>query len=307
MTRKRQEEAGEQPWLDFHYSARDGLRLYGRRYPAHRAGGRPALCLAGLTRNADDFHVLASHLSSRPERPRDVYCLDYRGRGRSEHDPHWQNYTPYLELLDVLDFMTLAGLHDAALIGTSRGGIITMLMAAVRPGAVGAAVLNDVGPELQTSGLARIVGYVGRTPLPATWEEATAIVKRMHGHLFPALGDEDWAEFARLTYLEEDGRPAPSYDPRLARTLSQLDLARSLPDMWPQFTALARVPVMVVRGEYSDVLSKECLEAMQQRHPQLTRLEIEGQGHAPLLRDSETLEAIGRFLHSADVTADRRR
>lgn len=286
---------------ELHYTSQDGLRLYARAYLADGARCRPVVCLPGLARNAQDFHVLASYLSSRPAQARDVYCLDYRGRGRSQHDRNWRNYTPYIEMLDVLDFMTLKGLHGAAIIGTSRGGILAMLMAAVRPAALGVAVLNDIGPELQTAGLARIIGYVGRTPLPASWAEATRILRRINGAFFTRLSDEDWEALARQSYLETDGRPAPAYDPRLARTLSLIDAAHRLPDMWPQFTALSRVPTLAIRGENSDMLSPECLAEMAARHPALRRHEVEGEGHAPLLRDADTLAAIEAFLASTDT------
>ena len=131
----------DQTWHDIHFTSRDGLRLYARHYPAAGgARGRPVVCLAGLTRNSKDFHDLAEALAGHAACPRDVYCLDYRGRGRSQYDPDWKNYTVLVEMQDVLDFMTLRGLHDAAVIGTSRGGLIAMVMAGGRPAAGGARV-----------------------------------------------------------------------------------------------------------------------------------------------------------------------
>lgn len=290
-----------QNWRDIYFTARDGLRLYARHYPAPGSPLRPVLCLAGLTRNSRDFHNLASVLSS-PDQPwpRHVYTLDYRGRGRSAHDPDWRNYQVLNELLDVLDFMTIEGLSDTAIVGTSRGGILAMVMAAVRPGNIGAIVLNDIGPLIEREGLLRIVSYVGRIPLPATWAEAAELVRSMGQRQFPAVPDHMWEELARQQYNDEAGRPAHGYDQELNRTASILD--GPLPELWPQFKALSRVPVLVLRGENSDILNAATAARMQREHPDLAVLTVPGQGHAPLLRDAPSLRAIVTFLARADAT-----
>lgn len=290
-----------QNWRDIFFTARDGLRLYGRHYPAPDSPRRPVLCLAGLTRNSRDFHHIASALSS-PDQPapRHVYTIDYRGRGRSAYDPDWQNYQVMNELLDVLDFMTIEGLSDTAIIGTSRGGILAMIMAAVRPGNIGCVVLNDIGPLIEREGLLRIVSYVGRIPLPATWAEASELARSMNQRHFPAVPDGMWEEIARQQYNDEAGGPAQGYDQALNRTASILD--GPLPELWPQFKALARVPVLVLRGEHSDILSVATAERMQREHPDLTLLTVPGQGHAPLLRDALSMHAIMDFLARADAT-----
>jgi pimeloyl-ACP methyl ester carboxylesterase len=290
-----------QTWSDIHFSARDGLRLYARHYPAAGSGRRPVLCLAGLTRNARDFHDLATVLSQAGEAGRDVYAIDCRGRGRSGHDRDWHNYTVLVELNDVLDFMTLRGLTEAAIIGTSRGGLIAMLMAALRPCAIGAVVLNDIGPVIEREGLARIVAYVGRVPLPADWKEATELVREMNRRQFPAVPAEQWADYARAWFNDDNGLPAPGYDPNISRSISLMD--GPMPELWPQFTALARVPVLAIRGENSDVLSARTLEEMRARHPRLEAITVPGQGHAPLLKDSRTIGAIAEFLARADGQA----
>lgn len=288
-------------WSETYFSSHDGLRLFARRYPAAEdQGRRPLLCLPGLTRNSRDFHVLADHLSAGSAKPRDVYCIDYRGRGRSARDRDWRNYTPYIELLDTLNFMTVAGLHGAAVIGTSRGGILAMLMAVMRPTAISVCVLNDIGPVIETAGLARIIGYVGKTPAPASWEEAVSIVRRMNEPFFPALDDAEWRAVTRQFYADVDGCPQADYDPKLAKTLKQIDLGRKIPTMWPQFTALADKSVLVLRGENSDLLSEETVREMAQRHPKLKTHTVPGQGHAPLLRDSATIATVERFLIAAD-------
>jgi pimeloyl-ACP methyl ester carboxylesterase len=284
-----------QAWTDIRFSARDGLRLYARHYPAAVARGRrPALCLAGLTRNSRDFHDLALALMAE----RDVYALDSRGRGNSQHDPNWENYSLLVELNDALDFMTMKGLHDAAVIGTSRGGLAAMMMAVLRPCAMGAVVLNDIGPVLQREGLTRIVAYVGRIPLPADWTEAARLAREMNERQFPAVTDAQWAECARAWFNEENGLPAPGYDPGIARAFSVMD--GPVPELWAQFGALAHVPVLALRGENSDLLSAETFAEMGARHPRLTGLTVPGQGHAPLLKDADTIGAVAEFLARTD-------
>jgi pimeloyl-ACP methyl ester carboxylesterase len=287
---------------DIYYTSRDGLKLHARRYRAagsSRMPARPALCLPGLTRNGRDFHDLALALSKRSSTPRTVYTLDYRGRGLSDSDPDWRNYALTIEMLDVLDFMTLTGLYDAALIGTSRGGLIAMLMAAAQPTAIGAVVLNDIGPVIEHEGLARISGYVGRVPLPISWPDAARMVRELNRRHFPEVSDAVWEGVARQWYNEKNGRPAPGYDPNLGNALSVLD--GPMPMLWPQFEALKRVPLMVVRGEHSDILTAETVDEMGRRHPAMATITVASQGHAPLLKDATTTEAIRHFLTAADA------
>jgi pimeloyl-ACP methyl ester carboxylesterase len=298
------EEAGEihmQSWIDIHYTSRDGLRLYARHYPVPGSLRRPAVCLAGLTRNSRDFHHLASVLARQDETGRDVYCLDYRGRGRSQSDPNWKNYSILVELNDALDFMAMKGLDRAAVIGTSRGGLIAMLMAVLRPNAMGAAVLNDIGPVIERDGLARIVAYVGRVPLPADWKEAAELVSEMNRRQFTAIPPEEWADIARQLFNDANELPAPSYDPELAKAISMMD--GPTPELWPQFAALAHVPVLAVRGENSDILSPKTLAEMGARHPRLATFSVRGQGHAPFLRDAPTIGAVAGFLARTDGEA----
>jgi pimeloyl-ACP methyl ester carboxylesterase len=286
-----------QNWTDILFSARDGLRLYARYYPCPGSTRRPALCLAGLTRNSRDFHDLASALMGE----RDVYALDCRGRGLSERDPNWKNYTLLVEVNDALDFMAMKGLHDAAIVGTSRGGLIAMMMAVLRPCAIGAVVLNDIGPVIEREGLARIAAYVGRTPLPASWAEAASLVREMSARHFQGVPDSQWEEVARAWFNEMSGRPAPGYDSLIAKAISALD--GPIPELWPQFGALARVPVLTIRGENSDILSPQTLEEMRARHPRFSVITVTGQGHAPLLKDAPAISAISEFLANADSVA----
>ena len=256
------------------------------------------LCLAGLSRNSRDFHSLALALAGPGGVGREVYTLDSRGRGLSESDLNWKNYSLLVELNDALDFMTMSGLHGAAVVGTSRGGLIAMLMAVLRPNAIAAAVLNDIGPVIEPEGLARIVAYVGRMPLPADWEEAARVVYEMNKRQFPAVSAADWADHARALFNDDNGLPALGYDPNIAKAFSPMD--GPMPELWQQFSALGRVPVLAIRGENSDVLSAKTLDEMRTRHPRLEVFTVRGQGHAPLLRDVPTISTIASFLQGCD-------
>ncbi len=294
--------SGEKIFEEIYFTSRDGLLLHARHYPA-RGAGRPVLCLAGLTRNARDFHDIASALSRDSLHPRAVLALDSRGRGLSEHDPDWRNYTPLVELQDVLDLLFVSGWRDAAVIGTSRGGLLAMLLVAAQPTAAGAVVLNDIGPVIERDGLARIAGYVGRAPLPGSWAEAAKMARDMNRRHFPAVPEAMWEDVARALFNERGGRPAPGYDPNLQKALSVLD--GPMPELWPQFAAARRLPMMVLRGEHSDILSAATVEEMRRRHPGLVTLTVRGQGHAPLLKDQTSIAAIRDFLDAHDAGAGR--
>ncbi len=297
------ESPAPQNWHDVFFTSQDGLRLHARYYPAPSSRRRPVLCLPGLTRNCRDYHVLASFLSD-PGNPqaRDVLAIDFRGRGRSQWDPNWRNYTLETEMQDALDLLTIAGTHGVAVIGSSWGGLATLMMACLRPAAVGAVILNDIGPVIEREGLVRIAAFVGRVPLPATWEEATSLVRGISARAFPAVPEPHWAEIARQWFNEDHDRPTAAYDPQLGKAISLID--GPFPPLWPQFEALARMPTMAIRGEISDLLSEATFNEMRQRHPDLATHTVRGQGHAPLLRDRSTLMAIGDFLRRADDRAD---
>lgn len=280
------------------FSARDGLQLHARCYEAPGSTRPPVLCLAGLTRNSRDFHDLALSLSSGPD-ARTVWALDSRGRGLSEFDEDWRNYSVLVETHDVIDFAAMIGLHGATLIGTSRGGILTMLLAAIQPTTIGAVVLNDIGPVIELDGLSRIAGYVGRMPLPGSWKEAATMIGDMSRRHFPDVSSEHWEETAHAWYNEKGGRPAPGYDPGIARAVTVS--ASAIPQLWPQFMALSRVPALIVRGANSDILSAATLAEMLRRHPNCASLSVSRQGHAPLLKDWPSIDAIGRFIAAAEA------
>jgi pimeloyl-ACP methyl ester carboxylesterase len=289
-----------QNWIDIHYTSRDGLRLYARHYPAPGSTLRPVVCLAGLTRNCRDFHDLATALAAGNETGRDVYAIDCRGRGRSQNDANWKNYSILIELNDVLDFMTMKGLDRAAVIGTSRGGLIAMLMAVLRPNAMGAAVLNDIGPVIEVKGLMRIKSYVGKLPQPRSHEEGAEVLRRLFEGQFPKLSPADWLTAAKRTWREEDEQLIPTYDVKLDRTVAGVDPEHPLPPMWMQFDALARVPTMIIRGANSDLLSAETVAAMRERRPQLETTEVPDQGHTPLLVEPDMIARIADFAARCD-------
>ena len=291
-----------QPWEDIRIRVRDGLRLYGRHYPAPSSRRRPVLCLAGLTRNSRDFHDLALTLSGDGPEARPVFTLDTRGRGLSDYATSWRDYNVLVEMLDVQDFMAACQLHQAAVFGTSRGGLITMVMAAAQPSLLGAVVLNDIGPVIERDGLMRIAGYVTATSPPVSWAEAASRLERIGGQSFPDLGQRDWEKLARQLYNEEDGKPAPGYDPEIARSFSSVKDG-NVPALWAQFEALKRVPCLTLRGERSDLLSEETTREMARRHPDCTVHVVSAQGHAPLLWDAPTQSAISAFLAASDAPA----
>jgi len=285
---------------DIFFTSRDGLRLYARHYPVAGAWRRPVVCLPGLTRNSRDFHDIALALATPDADGRNVYALDYRGRGRSQYDANWRNYSILIELHDVLDFMIIKGLNHAAVIGTSRGGILAMLMGVIRPASVGAVVLNDIGPVIESDGLTRIAAYVGQVPLPADWVEATRLVRDINHRQFPAVPEAQWAELAHQYFNDDNGLPSPAYDPALAKSLAQM---HAIPELWPQFLALAAVPTLVLRGEHSDILSAATVDEMRRHHPRLEALTVSGEGHAPLLKDHATIGSIAAFLAHTDMEA----
>ena len=291
--------ADTKSFKDIYFTARDGLRLYGRHYPARKPSRRrPVLCLAGLTRNSRDFDHVAQALAQNEVMSRDVFTLDIRGRGLSEPDADWKNYAVPVEMQDVIDFMVMADLHGAGVIGTSRGGLIAMVLAAAQPSLIGALVLNDIGPVIEADGLVRIAGYVGRVPVPKTWAEAARVIRDLSKRDFPAMSEAGAESFARQLFNERNGRPTSGYDNKLSKCLSVLD--GPMPALWPQFEALKRIPILVVRGENSDLLTAATVEEMRSRHPMLTSVTVPNEGHAPLLKDTPTVDAIGQFFARTD-------
>ena len=282
-------------------TAVDGLRLHARCHGRSSSPLLPVVCLPGLARTAEDFDALAGALAGRPGHARRVVALDYRGRGLSDYDRDPANYSFQTELADVLAALTALDTLPAIFVGTSRGGILTMLLAALRPTAIAGVVLNDIGPVIEPKGLMRIKGYVGKLPQPRSYEEGAEILRRLFDAQFPKLTTEDWLASARRGFREKDGALVPTYDVRLAKTLEGVDFEKPFPPLWAQFDALNNVPVMVIRGENSDILSPATVETMRTHHPALETLEIPDQGHAPLLAETDVTERIAIFVARCDA------
>ena len=278
--------------------ATDGLRLHARIYGPPTAPGLSVVCLPGLARTEADFAVLAAALSA--DGARRVVAVDYRGRGRSDYDRDASNYSFQTELADVLAVIAALDCMPAVFVGTSRGGILAMLLAALRPSAIAGVVLNDIGPVLDPQGLMRIKGYVGKLPQPRDYEEGAEILRRLFSAQFPKLAYEDWLAAAHRTFKEQDGRLVPTYDVRLAQTLEGFDLEQRLPPLWKEFDALARLPLLVIRGANSDLLTPETVAAMRARRREMEVIEVPDQGHAPLLAEPDIVARIAEFAARCD-------
>jgi len=280
-------------------TAQDGLKLHVAIYGGP-SEALPVVCLPGLARSGADFEELAAVLANDPRQPRQVIVLDSRGRGRSDYDPNPANYSLPVELADLLAVLSALNVGPAVFVGTSRGGILVMLLAVARPTAIAGCVLNDIAPQIDMAGVMRIKGYVGKLPTPNSFEDAAAIMRQTFGGQFPKLADADWLSWARRTYKETAGRLVPDYDIRLGEALAEVNPEKPLPGLWKEFDALAGVPVMVIRGANSDILSPATVAAMQARHPGMQVVEVADQGHAPLLMEADVIARIAAFVDSCD-------
>ncbi|HEX2492904.1 MAG TPA: alpha/beta hydrolase [Steroidobacter sp.] len=275
------------------FFTRDGLTLFYRDYPGDLRKA-PVLCLHGLTRNSQDFAKIAQRIS--PDRR--VIAPDQRGRGRSQSDPNWLNYHPGVYVADMWSLLRKLDLERVIVIGTSLGGLMAILMAAMRPQAFAGVVLNDVGPELDPVGVARIQSYVGRLPPVKNWDEAVAQMKTMFAHALPDYTDAQWLQFARASFVaDEHGAPRLASDPRIG------DAVRAIPAppgaaqaMWLAFGALSGVPTLALRGSHSDLLSAQTLERMRREHPRLVAVTVPNRGHPPQLDEPESVAALDAFL-----------
>ena len=281
------------------FTSDDGLLLTARIFDAD-SDRLPILCLPGLSRNSLDFVRLGTFFARHATEPRRVIALDYRGRGLSDHDPDWRNYTPLREAQDVLTAADTLEVDRALIIGTSRGGIIAMLLAGIRPDLIAGAVLNDIGPVIERSGLLRIKNYLAARRTVSSWEQAEMAAREALGSQFPALCDEDWRAYTAASYVATPSGLVPQFDEHLLQPMADPSFLEHVPALWPQFMSLAGRPVLAIRGELSDLLSTETLHAMAERHPDFEQLTVRGQGHAPLLRDEISLERILAFARRCE-------
>ncbi len=280
---------------DLWFTANDGLKLHALAAGPRNAPALPIVCLPGISRTAEDFRELLQVIANNEKNQRRVIALDSRGRGLSARDPNPANYTVPVEIGDLLTVLDAEKIERAVFVGTSRGGILTMVMGAVRPQAIAGAVLNDIGPVLEMKGLLRIKSYVGKLPPPSSWAEAAALLKRVMGEQFPAFDEAKWQTYARRTWREDKGGLTPRSDPMISVALADIDPKVPPPDLWAQFEALVKAaPVFVIRGENSDLLSRETVAAMRAKDKRVEATEIAGQGHAPLI-DAATIGPILAF------------
>lgn len=285
---------------DFFYNSPDGLRLHARVYGEQNAR-LPVVCLPGLTRNVRDFHELALILSS-GDAPRRVISFDYRGRGQSAYDPNYKNYNVGIEAGDILAGLAQLGIDRALFIGTSRGGLILHVLAAIKPAMLGGVVLNDIGPVVDAAGLQNIKDYLSKAPRPNSLAEAVAAQKAAHGDAFSALSDADWERMVGAIYKPDSEKLVPDFDPLLLADLMTLDLSKPIPDLWPQFAALGAMPMLAIRGANSLLLSADTLEEMGRRHENFEAITVAGQGHAPFLETGQLPKQIAAFFDQVDPT-----
>ena len=276
-----------------YFEAPDGRRL---AYQDAGGTGPVVLCLAGLTRNARDFAGLAAHLAEGPNGRYRVLRLDSRGRGLSEwaEDPIAE-YTAAVEAGDALALLDHLEVPRVAIVGTSRGGILGMVIGATAPGRLSCLVLNDVGPVIEPQGLDNIMGYLGVEPEAEGFEAMAVALERSMGAAFPDLSSLQWLGFARTIYRDEGGRPRLSYDARLRQAV-ETAMQGAPADLWPYFDALAELPILTIRGANSDILSAATLGEMARRRPDMASVTVARRGHAPFLDEAEAVAAIDDFL-----------
>ena len=282
--------SGEERYRDGWFTVSDGLRLHYRDY-AGAEGALPLLCLHGLTRNSRDFAELAERYSP----ARRVLALDFRGRGLSDNDPQPERYTPLTYAADVTALLDQLGIAQAVFVGTSLGGLVTMTVGAIAPQRIAASILNDVGPELTDAGLDRIRTYVGKDVRFPSWDEAAATIAANNKNLPASYRAEDWVKMARRICRDEGGEIRFDYDMAIAQPFETQGPAPTI-DLWPLFALLGTKPLLLVRGEHSDLLTAEALAKMHDAVLQMKSVTVSGVGHAPMLDEPEAVAAIDDFL-----------
>ncbi|WP_417278842.1 alpha/beta fold hydrolase [Celeribacter sp.] len=276
-----------------YFTTSDGLNL---AYDV-QGTGVPVLCLAGLTRNMDDFEPVVDHFADDAQ----IIRLDSRGRGASDHDPNVMNYTIPQESADALALLDHLGIDKAAILGTSRGGLIAMALAVTAKARLSGVLLNDIGPEMDAQGLSHIMDYLGRPSAYRSFEDAADKLPKALGAQFPNLSRDQWLTYARRIWAEGESRLELRYDPGLLEAIKAQSVTGALPDLWPLFEAFDGLPLALLRGENSNLLPKSTMEEMQRRRPDMIAAEVKDRGHVPFLDEPESLDVIARFLARIEV------
>ena len=282
---------------DRYWTSSDGLSLHYRNYPGPESSAAlPVLCLHGLTRNARDFAALAEGLCAKHR----VIVPEMRGRGLSDYASDSDSYSPITYVADVEKLLAEQGITRFIVVGTSMGGLMTMLMAQAQPGRMAAVVMNDIGPEVDPSGVARISGYVGQGRSYPTWVHAARGLAEAHSAAFPDYDLDQWLELAKRTMVvTQNGRISFDYDMAIAEPFGKPGNAAP-PNLWLAFEALRQVPMLLVRGELSDLISADTVKQMGVRNPAMRTITVPRVGHAPTLDEPEVRSAIFALLDGAE-------
>lgn len=293
-------------YTEHRFTSHDGLSLYYREYGQ---GEQTIICLPGLTRNSKDFHEIATHLSAQYR----VLCPDLRGRGQSDRDPKWKNYHPGTYVKDCWELLDTLKINEVIVLGTSLGGLMAMIMAEQRPQHIKAVIMNDIGPQIDPVGYARILAYAGRQKPVTNWQEAAQQCADTYGQAIPDMPMSFWAEYVHRNFAEnENGVPVPDADPNIGEAIRNSvkitawlvrlrkwgilkKIAGIMIDPWDSFKAVS-MPCLVIRGGLSDILSEDIVDLMQAVKPDLQRVTIPRRGHVPLLDEAESIQAIDSFL-----------
>lgn len=292
-------ERAKMEYRDHRIPAKDGIKIFARDFASH-LGGMPIVCLPGLTRNHRDFTQLAEMITQ-SDAPRRVICIDLRGRGGSDRDPDPSHYNLMTEMEDVVTVLAALGVAKADFIGTSRGGLLLHFLACLHPDLIGKVVLNDVGPVLEKQGLMRIKDYLSGNTSPECWDDVPGHLKAVHGASFPNLSPQEWEAMAVALYRDDNGKPVADFDPAIAAQIAGIDFDKPIPDLWSQFDALCQFPLLIVKGELSELLSQQCCDMMMAKNPLARQVTAPQQGHAPLLHIAPLAQAIMDFLNQDPV------
>jgi pimeloyl-ACP methyl ester carboxylesterase len=264
------------------FETSDGLSLFFE----DEGEGLPLLCLSGLTRDSRDFDYVVPYLKGCR-----IIRLDYRGRGKSDWAEDFTSYNIMREAQDAVELLDHLGLEQAAILGTSRGGLIAMGLAATLKTRLLGVALNDIGPELDPKGLEAIMGYLGIKPKAKTLEVAAAARAHVMRDAFPDVAQSRWMEEAAKFFVQTDAGLELSYDPKLRDAVEAASHA-AVPDLWPWFEAIKGLPCAIIRGANSDLLTQECYEEMLTRIPNARGAVVPNRAHVPFLDEAEAIDVL---------------